>query len=189
VSIASLSPTSLRNFDHLADEPGVEFAGGQLIEKPMSIQSSEVGAQVLGLLILDAMKSGRAKVYDSSLGYRVYPEDPNKFRKPDISVICVDRLAGIDRADGFMRIPADLVVEVLSPGDLAYDVTEKVDEYLEHGFRTVWVVHPNTRSVAIYRRDGSVTLLHEGDTITCEDVVPGFHRTVAEFFDPPAPQP
>ncbi len=91
-------------------------------------------------------------------------------------------MAGLDLSDGFMRVSADLVVEVLSPGDLAYDVAAKVDEYLRYNFRAVWVVQPNTCSVNVYRSDGRNALLRGDDIITCEDVLPGFRCRVSEFF-------
>ena len=166
----------------LADEAGIEFVGGQIVQKPVSIESSRIGIRVGMLLGNEADASGDAEVYDSSLGYKVFPDDPQNFRKPDLSIVRADRLAGLDLSDGFMRVPADLVVEVLSPGDLAYDVAAKVDEYLRYGFRTVWIVQPNTRSVNVYRSDGTNALLRGDDVITCENALPGFRCRVSEFF-------
>jgi len=179
ISIPKLSQTESRRLER---EGGVEFVDGQVVEKPVSVESSRVAARVLGILLNDADGSGEAEVFDSSLGYKVFQDDPERFRKPDISVIRADRMVGIEPADGFMRIPADLVIEVLSPGDLAYDVIEKVDEYLRHGFRLVWLVHPNTHSVTVYRAGGNATLLHEHEVITGENVMPSFRHEVADFF-------
>jgi Uma2 family endonuclease len=120
------------------------------------------------------------------MGFQCFRDDPDKYRKPDVSVVKAERLAGVDRRDGFMPIPADLVVEVLSPNDLAEDVAEKIDEYLGNGFPLIWVVQPRTRTTTIYRADGSVTLLHEGDEITADNVLPNFRCKVSEFFPPPA---
>ena len=175
-------PLSQNDIHRLEDEAGIEFVDGRIVEKPVSIESSEVGARVIRFLANEADASGVAEVFDSSLGYKVYPDDPTKFRKPDASVIRVERLAGIDPVDGFMHIPADLVIEVLSPNDLAYDVNEKVEEYLRHKFGLIWVVQPNTRSVAVYRADGSTALLHENDEITGEAAFPGFRCKVSAFF-------
>jgi len=168
--------------DRLENEAAIEFVGGQIVEKPVSIESSRIGIRIGRLLGNEADASGDAEVYDSSLGYKVFPDDPDKFRKPDVSAVRADRLAGLDLSDGFMRVPADLVVEVLSPGDLAYDVAAKVDEYLRYNFRIVWVVQPNTRSVNVFRSDGRNALLRGDDVITCEDVLPGFRCQVSEFF-------
>ena len=44
------------------------------------------------------------------------------------------------------------------------------------------MVYPSTRSVAVYRADGSVAELREGDTLSGEDVVPGFECIVGDLF-------
>jgi Uma2 family endonuclease len=82
-----------------------------------------------------------------------------------------------------MPIPADLVVEVLSPNDRIKNVDDKVDDYLKAGFSIVWVVNPHWRDVHIYRRDGSVQLLSERDEISGEGALPGFRCKVGAFFD------
>jgi Uma2 family endonuclease len=81
-----------------------------------------------------------------------------------------------------MPLPADLVVEVLSPNDLAYDVDRNIELYLEAGFGLVWVVNPEMKVVTVHRPDGSVSRLHEKDEITGESALPSFRRKVAEFF-------
>jgi Uma2 family endonuclease len=171
-----------QDWHRLAKEGGIEFIGGQIVEKPVSMESSRVGSTINRLLGNEAVKSKAADVFDSSLGYKVYPEDPEKFRKPDVSLIRAEKLAGISPMSGFSRVPADLAVEVISPGDVSYDVSEKVEEYLRHGFGILWVVHPNTRSVSVYRSDGSTALLHEEDEITGESALPTFRCKVSEFF-------
>ena len=52
-----------------ADEAGVEFVNGCLVQKPVSIESSEVSATVIAILKFASRKSGRARAFDSSLGY------------------------------------------------------------------------------------------------------------------------
>jgi Uma2 family endonuclease len=171
----------------LEREAGIELVDGQIVEKPASIESSEVESRVNQLFrnCTDAA-SGAVRISGSSLGYRCYRDDPARFRKPDVSVVRVERLRGIDSREGFMPVPADLVVEVISPTDLHYDVAQKTEEYLKNGFPLVWLVIPQTRAVEIYRADGSITLLHENDEITGENALPDFKCKVAEFFVKPA---
>ena len=182
MSIVPAPVISPQDLLRLSSEGGVEFVDGQVVEKPTSIESSEIEVAIIMLLSIEAHRTGAAWVFGASLGYQVYPEDPRKFRKPDVSLVRSERLAGVDVTQDFMLIPADLVVEVLSPYDLAYDVAEKVDEYLHYGFGLVWIVHPNIRSVAIYRPDGTTALLREQDEITGEAALPTFRCKVAEFF-------
>jgi len=168
------------------DEGGVEFVNGQLVEKPVSIESTRVAGNIFYALKDYARKTGLIESFDSSLGYQCFPERPTHFRKPDVSAIRRERLAGLDPDSGTVPIPPDLAVEVLSPTDFAYDVALKLEEYLANGFKLVWVVHPNTKTVVIHRADGSVAKLHEQDDITGESLLPGFTCKVAEFFVPPA---
>lgn len=39
------------------------------------------------------------------------------------------------------------------------------------------------KTVSIYRLDGTTSWLHQHDQITGESALPGFRRTVAEFFN------
>jgi Uma2 family endonuclease len=131
---------------------------------------------------VEAGRTLEARVFPASMGFRCYPDDPSKFRKPDVSVVRADRLAKVDSQEGFVPIPADLAVEVVSPNDLATDVAEKVQEYLANGFGLVWVVYPDSRTVVVYRPDGSANLLRAGDEITAGAALPGFRCKVGEFF-------
>lgn len=178
---ASAPPTA-DQLRRLESEGGLEYVGGQLLEKPVSIDSSRVEATILILLGNAARQTGSADVFSNSMGYQCYAGEPNKYRKPDVSVVRTERIAKLDPDTGFMPIPADLAVQVLSPNDLAYDVAEKTEEYLSNGFPLVWLVHPNTRVVTVYRADGSVTVLHENDEITGEAALPEFRCKVADFF-------
>jgi Uma2 family endonuclease len=178
-------PPPIPSADELAraqEEAGVEFASGQIVEKPVSIDSSEIESTIVRLLGNEAAKSGSARVFGSSLGYKCFRDDPTKFRKPDVTVVRNERAAGFDPKLGMMPIPPDLAVEVLSPGDLAYDVDAKIQEYLDNGFPLIWVVQPNTRTVTIYRSDGSIALLHDRDEVTGESALSTFRCRVADFF-------
>lgn len=85
-----------------------------------------------------------------------------------------------------------LVVEVMSPSDRMRDTLAKVAEYLTAGVAKVWLVNFEERFVAVFRTDGVPVTLGESDTITCEDLLPGFACRVGEFFrlpGEPHPQP
>ena len=55
--------------------------------------------------------------------------------------------------------------------------------WLENGVRLVWVVHPSSRTVDVYRQDDSVTTLSEDDALEGDDVLPGFACHVSEVLD------
>jgi Uma2 family endonuclease len=109
-------------------------------------------------------------------------QDPDTVRAPDIAFIARTRLPGGLAPRGFLRVVPDLVAEVVSPGDRASEVEEKVQTWLNAGVRMVWVVHPSRRSVTVYRSFAMARILTEADSLTGEDIVPGFSIPVRDIF-------
>ena len=91
-----------------------------------------------------------------------------------MSVSRSDRLAGVPADIDLMPVPADLVVKVLSPDDLAYRVCRKIRLDLDNGFRAVCVADPDVRTVAVFTADPSGRALREADEIDAGDLLPGF---------------
>ena len=83
---------------------------------------------------------------------------------------------------GFFPGPPDLAVEVLSPDDRAGDVLVKVRDWLEGGCQAVWVVDPRSQTICIHRRGRTIVMLDETDTLTGDDLLPGFTLKVADVF-------
>ena len=106
--------------------------------------------------------------------------DPDTVRGADISFWSHERLPELP--DGYVQIPPDLAIEVVSPSDHYTRVQNKVREYLTNGVRMVWVVDPEDRSVTVYRALDKGTILTETDTLSGADVVPGFACLVSELF-------
>jgi Uma2 family endonuclease len=183
-AIATKSRITPEELEKMPDSVSYELVDGELVERHVSILSSRVAVSVSTLLKIETIRTKEAQVYPNDLGYQCYPQDPGQIRKPDVSVVRNERLAGIDSDRGYMPIPADLVVEVLSPNDLAYDVAAKVREYLSAGFPLIWVIHPNVRTVSVYSRGKhSPVVLEETDEITAEPALAGFRCKVSAFFE------
>jgi Uma2 family endonuclease len=146
----------------------------------------------LGGLIRDHCRAHTpARIFGADCGYQCFPGHPRTVRKPDVSLVHRERLSAEQLTEGFLTLPPDLAIEVVSPNDLAYEVEEKVREYLEAGVRLVWVVYPPTRRVHIHRGDGSLAVARPSDDLDGEDVVPGFRCRVDDLFPalPPAAPP
>ena len=58
--------------------------------------------------------------------------------------------------------PPVLVVEIVSASQGLEEIFEKVDFYLAHGVKSVWVVTPPLREVTIFLPDGSQQSHHGG---------------------------
>ncbi len=106
--------------------------------------------------------------------------NPDTVRGADVAYWSKDRLP--DVPDAYIGIPPDLAVEVVSPGDHFARVQRKVIHFLNHGVKLLWVVDPADRSVTVYRPGEAPRILEENETLSGEEVVPGFSCRVGELF-------
>ncbi len=67
--------------------------------------------------------------------------------------------------------------------DVQSRIAAKALAYLNAGTRLVWVLEPVTKTVTVYRSERDIKMLTQGDTLTGEDVVPGFSCPVAQLFE------
>jgi len=172
----------------MPDGDRFELVDGHLVERNVSALSSLVAARVLQRLANFCEPTDLAWVFSSELGYQCFPGHPRKVRRADVSLILRDRLPAEQLEKGYLTLPPDLAVEVVSPNDLAYEVEEKVQEYLAMGVRLVWVVYPPTRTISVRRRDRSTAVLYPDDELGGDDLLPGFVCRVGDLFKalPPA---
>ncbi|MCS7168961.1 MAG: Uma2 family endonuclease, partial [Gemmatales bacterium] len=161
----------------LARDRRYELVDGQLVEKSMAATSSSVAVQIIYLLMKHCEETQAGLVLGADQGYQCFPHRPNTVRFPDVSFIARARLTP-DLVQGHIRIAPDLVVEVLSPGDLAHNVDQRIDDFLKAGVRLLWVVHPEARRVEVHRLGQRGEILRESDTLDGGDVLPGFRVPV-----------
>src|SRR5579864_1637883 len=114
----------------LAMPEGVRFelVDGQLVERNGGAISSWVGGILYHFLIAHCLRKNLEWVWPADNGYQCFPGHPSMVRKPDVSFIRRGRLPDERLPEGFLTIPPELAVEVLSPNDLAYEVDEKILE-------------------------------------------------------------
>jgi Uma2 family endonuclease len=190
MTLTEASPTKTYTPDELASMPDgkrFELVGGHLVERKMGNESSLIGGRIYVILFAFVSTHRLGKLFPADAGFQCFADDRDRVRRPDVSFVRAGRLPGDRPSRGFDRIAPALVVEVVSPGDTAEEVQEKVHEHLGAGVRLVWVVYPSTRTLRVHRprsaTAGSGSDLSEDDVITGEDVLPGFSCPVGEFFD------
>ena len=119
-------------------------------------------------------------VVTAEAGFRI-AHDPDTVRVPDVAFVRADRIppSGVK---GFFQGPPDIAIEVVSPNDRASEVMAKAQDWLQAGCSLVWVVDPETRTIAVYHSRSEITVLTEADSLTGGDVLPEFSVPVAEIF-------
>ena len=179
------SPTQMTPDDllRLPDAGAYELIDGEPVERHMSRESSRVAARILVRLGAECERTGEAEAYPNELGYQCFADQPRLVRRGDASVVRMDRLAGVDLNPGYLPIPADLIVEVISPTDLFWAVSEKIALYLANGFGQVWVVDPAARTVTVHRPGETPLVYLSQDEVTAAPALASFRCRVSEFFD------
>jgi Uma2 family endonuclease len=188
---ATATKTTYTPEDLLAmpDEKNFELVDGRLVERNMSTLSSWVAGELHFQIRSHLSTNPKGWVLPEGTGYQCFPDAPGKVRKPDVSFVRRERLPANASAEGYLTIPPDLAVEVISPNDLAWEIDHKIAEYFRAGVPLVWVVHPEARAVRIHRLGGPVSWLREEDEISGEDVLPGYRCRVGGIFPPWAAPP
>ncbi|HET6249621.1 MAG TPA: Uma2 family endonuclease [Tepidisphaeraceae bacterium] len=185
MTVAEISTTHLTPDDLLRvpDNATMELVDGQIVEKQVGFKSSKIEGLFYFRFQAFLLQHPVADVLPASMGYRCFPDDPDKIRKPDTTVILLDRLQKLADPDpGYMPIVPDLAVEVISPNDVVYDVDEKIQEYRAAGFPLIWVADPKAKTITVYARGLRPTIHTIEDEMTAEAVLPGFRCKVADFF-------
>ncbi|WP_256369001.1 Uma2 family endonuclease [Aquisphaera insulae] len=169
----------------MPDGKGIELVRGRLLEHTMGAESSWVGGRLFGRLDRFVEEHDSGWLFPAETGYQCFPHDPTMVRKPDLSFIRKDRLPQSTVPTGWITIPPDLAVEVVSPNDRASELEDKLADYRLAGIPLVWVIYPDSRSVLVHRRDGTLARLLETNSLAGEDILPGFACPIREIL--PAP--
>lgn len=104
-------------------------------------------------------------------------------RGPDASWVSPGRLAQLDPEQYRTgQICPDFVVEIRSRNDSLAYLQHKMAEYIAHGACLDWLIDPFNRRVAIYRPGQEPEILEDPETLSGEDVMPGFEFRVRELI-------
>jgi Uma2 family endonuclease len=172
---------SIEEYADLADDGWwTELVRGRVVREPQpSYDHGRVQATIIGALTRhvrehapDLVCVGNVGVITDELGATV--------RGPDAAVVHRSRL-DLGRA-GFIRGAPDLPIEVVSPSNRAGEIQTKVKEYFAAGARLVWVVYPETRTVAVHESPGTARFLGEHDVLDGGEVLPELSLLVGEIF-------
>ena len=118
------------------------------------------------------------QVFDSSTGFRL----PNgAVRSPDAAWVSQAAWEALTPEQRRKHVPLcpDFAVELLSETDSISDIVVKMQEYLDNGLRLGWLIDPKTETARVFRPNGSVEVKTFADTLSGEDVLPGFAFALA----------
>jgi Uma2 family endonuclease len=149
-------------------------AQGELIIMPPT--GGETGRSNVNLILQVGLwneKNHGGEVFDSSTGFTL----PNGGdRSPDVSWVEKSRWDALtkEQKEKFIPLCPDFVIEILSPNDSLKKTQNKMQEYMENGCRLGWLINRKKQEVEISRPKQNVEVLKLPQTLSGEDVLPGF---------------
>jgi len=113
-------------------------------------------------------------------GETMFQLDEHDSLIPDISVVFAGRIA--PGSSGWIQGAPEIATEIVS-SETAAALERKIDLYLAHGGKSVWVVFPEQRLVRIFDAANRATKYEEGQTLDDPSVLSGFSTPVSAIFE------
>ncbi len=157
-------------------------ANGELIiMPPTGSETSDRNADLTYQLRAWTRQNQRGKSFDSSGGFKL----PNGAdRSPDASWVKMERWNALTQAEKerFAPLCPDFVVELMSPSDSLEKTRTKMREYMDNGARLGWLINRQQQQVEIYRPHREVEILANPQTLSGEDILPGFVLDLVQIW-------
>lgn len=155
--------------------------GELIIMPPTGSETSDRNADLTYQLRAWSRQNQLGKSFDSSGGFKL----PNGAeRSPDASWVKMERWNALtqDERERFAPLCPDFVVELMSPSDSAEKTRAKMREYIDNGARLGWLINRQQQQVEIYRPNREVEILVSPQTLSGEDVLPGFVLDLSQIW-------
>jgi Uma2 family endonuclease len=171
---------TLEQFDQLPIREGIlyELNEGEVVTLTETMPRHNLVRDSIAYLTGNFVEQRNLGTVFLGTGYQIGPET---VRIPDVSFVQADRSREIDLDQRIQGAPA-LAIEVVSPTDLAEELTQKVKQYLTAGARAVWVFYPKTREAQVFRADGGSFVRREHETLEDAELLPGFSLDLKAVF-------
>jgi Uma2 family endonuclease len=184
----SLGRMSYAHFLELDGEnPHLEWVDGEVIAMPpVSLEHSSLNVFLLKIVDEYVAVKRLGKVQAEPFQMKTGPNLPG--RAPDILFVAKRNVRRLKKT--YLSGPADLVIEIISPGTEATDRGEKFYEYEAGGVREYWLVDPIRKRAEFYRRDraGLFRLVEVGsDGVYQSQVIRGLWIKVDWLWRNPLP--
>jgi Uma2 family endonuclease len=155
--------------------------GELVIMSPTGGETGNLNFEIAGEVYVWNRQSGRGKSFDSSTGFSL-PSGSD--RSPDLAWIPIEKWEALDPSvrQGFLPLCPDFVVEILSPTDSWIQTQAKMQEYMDNGCRLGWLLDPKAKRVMIYRQGQAPELVEDPETLSGEDVLPGFTLPIRKIW-------
>jgi Uma2 family endonuclease len=174
-------PVTAEELLAMGDVGRCELIDGEIIHLPLSGMEHGLVVGELVYLLMDFVESSElGEVISAGTGF-VIRRNPDTVLAPDVAFVRRDRMpSGL--GNNYVACAPDLAVEVVSFNDITSELASKVDQWLEAGTQSVWVVDPPNRTIAVYRAGNQVLRYKSGETLHDDPALPGFVLKLDDLF-------
>ena len=170
---------TVQEFLQLPEPEGqrIELIGGEVISMGRGGRSHEfVKFNIAKVLFAWLLQNRSGKILTET----AFQIDEQNSPIPDISYVSNDTEGA--GGSGLLQGAPDLAIEVVS-SETAARLEAKIELYLAHGSKSVWVVFPEQRVVRIFSVDGQSKRFEQSQVLEDPAVLPGFSVPVSAIFE------
>jgi Uma2 family endonuclease len=133
--------------EHISEHS--EWVAGKVVPmSPVTKDHADLGVWLTALLRLFVEAHDLGRVLSEPFQMKTGRDLPG--RAPDVLFIAKRRLSQLKRL--YLEGPADLVVEIISPGSRGVDRGKKFHEYEQGGVEEYWLIDPARKQAEFYQR-------------------------------------
>jgi Uma2 family endonuclease len=178
LNLSSISKISRSQFRQIAaDNPEMKLErdkqGNLIVVAPTGGETGNFNSDLNGQVYLWNRSRQLGKLFDSSTGFEL-PGGGD--RSPDVAWIPLAKWEALtpEERRGFLPLCPDFVIELMSRSDSWIQTQAKMVKYMESGCRLAWLLDPKGKRAVIYRIGQPPEFLTSPDSLSGEDVLPGF---------------
>jgi Uma2 family endonuclease len=176
---ATTTLVTVQEFLQLPEPEGqrIELIGGEVVSMSFGHIPHEVVKKNLNkILVVWLAQNPIAEVFNETM----FQLDEYNSLIPDLSILFPGRVTpGVTGL--FQRAP-EVAIEVVS-SETATRLETKIELYLSHGGKSVWVVFPEQRAVRIFDATGQSKKFEQTQTLEDPNALQGFQVPVAAIFE------
>lgn len=169
---------TVQEFMELPEPEGqlIELIGGEVVSMPRAgIPHEVVKKTLIKILVLWLANNSTAELFVET----AYELGEQNCLIPDLSVLFPGRI--LPGNTGIIQGAPELAIEVVS-SESAERLEQKIELYLAHGSKSVWVVYPSQRIVRVFDTAGQSRKFDPSQTLE-ESLLPGFSVQVSAIFE------
>jgi Uma2 family endonuclease len=162
----------------------VEWVKGEVVMMaPVSGEHDDITVFLLSIINPFVQAKRLGMVRKEPFQMKTGPDLPG--RSPDIIFVAQQNVPKLRKT--FLEGPADLVVEVVSPGTEGTDRGDKFSEYEQGGVKEYWLIDPLRKQADFYQRgdEGIFHLMPVEGNIMRSQVLAGLWLNVTWLWDRP----